>query len=200
MITVGILAIGYIIISALAVFNVEPETFPTFFDAIYWSTVSLTTVGYGDIYTVSVVGRLITMISSVLGVAIVALPAGIITAGYMKALEAESSNEKCNTVTVVIDRPMGTRHPKFDTVYPVNYGYIEGLMGGDGEWQDAYVLGVDKPVKTFTGKLIAVIHRSDDNEDKYVVAPQDSDFSDEEIIRQTHFMEKHFKSSIKRKW
>ena len=81
------LAVGYVLIAALVIFNVEPETFNTFFDAVYWATVSLTTVGYGDIYPVSVMGRIITMISSVFGIAIVALPAGIITAGYMKKLE-----------------------------------------------------------------------------------------------------------------
>lgn len=94
LITVCILAIGYILISALVVFNVEPETFHTFFDAVYWATVSLTTVGYGDIYTVSVIGRVITMISSILGVAIVALPAGIITAGYMKEIEHNDEENK----------------------------------------------------------------------------------------------------------
>ena len=83
------LAIGYIIISALIIFNVEPDSFDTFFDAIYWATVSLTTVGYGDIYPVSVLGRIITMLSSVLGIAIVALPAGIITAGYMNEIQKE---------------------------------------------------------------------------------------------------------------
>ena len=80
--------------SALIIFNVEPETFKTFFDAVYWATVSLTTVGYGDIYTVSVAGRVITMISAVLGIAIVALPAGIITAGYMQELEDEEEKGK----------------------------------------------------------------------------------------------------------
>ena len=85
--TVCALAIGYILVSALIIFNVEPETFNNFFDAVYWATVSLTTVGYGDIYTVSVAGRVITMIPAVLGIAIVALPAGIITAGYMQELE-----------------------------------------------------------------------------------------------------------------
>lgn len=80
------LAVGYILISALIVFNVEPETFPTFFDAIYWATVSLTTVGYGDIYAVSVAGKIITMVSALFGIAIVALPAGIVTAGYMDEL------------------------------------------------------------------------------------------------------------------
>ena len=95
LVTVCMLAIGYIFISALVVFNVEPETFERFFDAVYWATISLTTVGYGDIYTVSTVGKVVTMISSVLGIAIVALPAGIITAGYMNEIEErEESNRK----------------------------------------------------------------------------------------------------------
>ena len=80
------LAVGYILVSALVVFNVEANSFDTFFDAVYWATVSLTTVGYGDIYPVTTAGRIITMISSMFGIAIVALPAGIITAGYMEAL------------------------------------------------------------------------------------------------------------------
>ncbi len=83
------LAVVYVLIAALVVFNVEPETFTTFFDAIYWATVSLTTVGYGDIYPVSAAGRIVTMISSVMGIAIVALPASIITAGYMEELDEE---------------------------------------------------------------------------------------------------------------
>lgn len=80
------LAVGYILISALIVLSVEPETFPTFFDAVYWATVSLTTVGYGDIYPVSMAGKIITMCSTLFGIAIVALPAGIVTAGYMDEL------------------------------------------------------------------------------------------------------------------
>ena len=84
---VGLLALGYIFISALIIFNVEASTFPNFFDALYWATISLTTVGYGDIYAVSTTGKIITMISSFLGIAIVALPAGIITAGYMKEIK-----------------------------------------------------------------------------------------------------------------
>ena len=83
------LAIGYILISALIIFNVEGDSFSSFFDAVYWATVSLTTVGYGDIYPVTTAGRIITMVSSVFGIAIVALPAGIITAGYMDALNEE---------------------------------------------------------------------------------------------------------------
>lgn len=86
LLAVCILAGGYILVSALVVFNVEPDSFSSFFDAIYWATVSLTTVGYGDIYPVSTLGRIITMISSIFGIAIVALPAGIITAGYMSEI------------------------------------------------------------------------------------------------------------------
>ena len=87
------LAIGYILVSALVIFNVEGDSFKTFFDAIYWATVSLTTVGYGDIYPVTTTGRIITMISSMFGIAIVALPAGIITAEYMEALNEERAGK-----------------------------------------------------------------------------------------------------------
>ena len=79
-------------ISALIVFNIEPDTFSTFFDALYWATVSLTTVGYGDIYAVSYAGKIITMLSALMGIAIVALPAGIITAGYMDELNRKGEN------------------------------------------------------------------------------------------------------------
>ena len=88
------LALGYILVSALIVISIEPETFPTFFDAVYWATVSLTTVGYGDIYAHSVAGRAITMFSSVFGVAIVALPAGILAAGYMDELNGSKGNKE----------------------------------------------------------------------------------------------------------
>lgn len=87
---VCILALSYICISALIIFNVEPATFDNFFDAVYWATVSLTTVGYGDIYPVSTAGRVITMISSLFGIAVIALPAGIITAGYMEKLKEKT--------------------------------------------------------------------------------------------------------------
>ena len=84
---VGSLAVGYIVISAIIVFNVEPESYNTFFDAIYWATVSLTTVGYGDIYPVSMAGRIVAMLSSFFGIAIVALPAGIVTAEYINSIK-----------------------------------------------------------------------------------------------------------------
>jgi len=83
------IAAGYVFLSALVVFNVEPGTFENFFEALYWATVSLTTVGYGDIYPVTTAGRAVTMLSSLVGVAIVALPSGIITAGYMDIVKRE---------------------------------------------------------------------------------------------------------------
>ena len=93
LIAVGVLAIGYIVVSALVIFNVEPDSFDNFFEAVYWATVSLTTVGYGDIYPVSTLGRVITMVSSIFGIAVVALPAGIITAGYMSELKKQKDDD-----------------------------------------------------------------------------------------------------------
>lgn len=80
------LAVAYTLICALVIFNVEPDTFDNFFEAVYWATVSLTTMGYGDIYPVTNIGRAVTMLSSIVGIAIIALPSGIITAGYMDEL------------------------------------------------------------------------------------------------------------------
>ena len=89
LIAVGLLAFSYILILALVIFNVEPDTFDNFYEAIYWATVSLTTMGYGDIYPISNIGRLTTMLSALVGIAIVALPAGIITAGYMDEISSK---------------------------------------------------------------------------------------------------------------
>lgn len=91
LITVAALAAAYILISALVIFNVEPESFGSFFDAIYWATVSLTTVGYGDIYPVTTIGRIVTMLSSIFGIAVIALPSGVITAGYLSEIEKNES-------------------------------------------------------------------------------------------------------------
>ena len=87
---VATMAVAYVLISALVIYNVEPESFDTFFDAIYWATISLTTVGYGDIYPVTTIGRIVTMISSVFGIAIIALPSGVITAGYLEEVNKEN--------------------------------------------------------------------------------------------------------------
>ncbi len=101
------------------------------------------------------------------------------------------------TVTVTVDRPLGSYHPEHkDLYYPVNYGYIEGVIAPDGEEQDAYILGVDRPVQEFTGRVIAVVHRRDDAEDKWVVCPEDLSFSKEEIAEQIAFQEQYFQSEI----
>ncbi len=89
LLTVCTLAVGYVLIAALVIFNVEPDTFNTFFDAIYWATVSLTTVGYGDIYPITRAGQIVAMLSSFVGIAIIALPSGIITAGYMEEINKD---------------------------------------------------------------------------------------------------------------
>lgn len=88
------MAVGYVLLCALVIFNVEPDTFDSFFEAVYWATVSLTTMGYGDIYPVTAVGRIVTMVSSFIGIAIVALPSGIITAGYMAELGVDAFTRK----------------------------------------------------------------------------------------------------------
>ena len=100
-------------------------------------------------------------------------------------------------ITVTVDRPMGSVHPKHrDIFYPINYGYVKGVKVPDGECQDAYILGVDEPVKSFTGTVIAVIHRLDDVEDKWVVCPENMSFSKKEIAEKTDFQERFFKMEI----
>ncbi|MCQ2531645.1 MAG: ion transporter [Saccharofermentans sp.] len=89
LLVVFMLAVGYVFVSALVIFNVEPDSFTSFFDAVYWATVSLTTMGYGDIYPVTMAGRMVTMASSFMGIAVIALPAGIITSGFMDELHSK---------------------------------------------------------------------------------------------------------------
>lgn len=98
------------------------------------------------------------------------------------------------SVTVTVDRPIGYRHG--DTVYPINYGYLPGIIAGDGEEQDAYILGVDEPTETFTGTVVAVIRRHNDCEDKLVVAPEGKLFHQGEIAEATYFIEQYFISTI----
>jgi voltage-gated potassium channel len=97
LLSVGALALGYILLCALVIFNVEPESFENFFDAIYWACVSLTTVGYGDLYPVSVAGRFVTMLSSLVGVALIALPAGIITGGYIEEMRRDIKSQSLSS-------------------------------------------------------------------------------------------------------
>ena len=96
-------------------------------------------------------------------------------------------------VSGIIDRPMGSRHPRHpDMIYPVNYGYVEGVMAGDGEEQDVYVLGTKEPLERFEGVVIGVYHRYNDNEDKWIVAPEGTDISEDEILGEISFQEQYF--------
>ena len=101
------------------------------------------------------------------------------------------------TVTVKIDRPMGSVHPKHpELIYPINYGYIPGVIGGDGEELDVYVLGIDKPLDEFTGKIIGIVHRENDVEDKLVAAPDGIKLNQSEIAEAVHFQEKYYETTI----
>src|SRR5699024_1499529 len=99
-------------------------------------------------------------------------------------------------VTVKVDRPMGSRHPRHGFIYPVNYGYIPETISGDGEELDAYILGIYEPLETFTGKCIAIIHRTNDNDDKLIVVPENLTFTNNEIRVLTDFQERFFDSEI----
>ena len=102
-----------------------------------------------------------------------------------------------NIVKVIVDRPLGTYHPKHKNIfYSVNYGYVPGVIAPDGEEQDAYILGVTEAVSEFEGKVIAMIHRLDDVEEKWVVAPAGCSFTKEEIMEQVAFQEQYFRTEI----
>ena len=101
-------------------------------------------------------------------------------------------------VKVIDDRPLGTFHPKHkDIYYSVNYGYIPGVIAPDGDEQDAYILGVNQPVKEFIGKVIAIIHRFDDVEEKWVVVPENISFTKDEIMQSVAFQEQYFRTEIR---
>ena len=102
------------------------------------------------------------------------------------------------TVRIEIDRPIGYVHNKenYSLTYPINYGYIPGVLGGDGEELDVYLLGVDKPVEEYTGKSIGIVHRENDVEDKLVMAPESVIFTQNEIAEQVHFQEQYYKTEI----
>ena len=108
----------------------------------------------------------------------------------------KASNFIGQTVEVEMDRPLGTRHPKHNFMYSVNYGYVPGTVSGDGEELDAYVLGVFEPLNSYIGKCIAVIHRTNDDDDKLVVVPEGKNYTDEEIRALTEFQERFFESEI----
>ena len=102
------------------------------------------------------------------------------------------------TVTVTIDRPIGFHHVTkgIHLDYTINYGFLPGVIGGDGEEQDVYVLGVSDPLEAFTGIVIGAVRRKDDNEDKLVAAPEGVLFNSEQIRKEIHFVEKYFDSLI----
>ena len=99
-------------------------------------------------------------------------------------------------VEVKMDRPLGSRHPKHGFMYMLNYGFIPNTISGDDEELDAYIVGVHEPVESFSGKVIAVIHRTNDDDDKLIVAPEGVNYSDDAIKALTEFQEKYFKSII----
>ena len=102
-------------------------------------------------------------------------------------------------VKVEVDRPMGSRHPTHhDIFYPVNYGFVPDTTAPDGNEIDAYILGVFEPLKEFVGRCVAIIHRTDDEDDKLVIAPEGQGFSDEQIRALTEFQERFFQSEIRR--
>lgn len=97
---------------------------------------------------------------------------------------------------VKIDRPIGTKYKNYETIYPINYGYVPNTISGDGEELDCYVLGVNEPLESFEGECIAVIHRTNDDDDKLIIVPIGRSFSNEEIRKLTYFQEQFFESEI----
>ena len=99
-------------------------------------------------------------------------------------------------VTVTIDRPLGSAHPRHGYTYPINYGFVPGTISGDGKEVDAYVLGVSEPLTTFTGTCIAIIHRTNDDDDKLILVPEQATIDEQAIRQQTYFQEQFFSSEI----
>jgi inorganic pyrophosphatase len=101
-------------------------------------------------------------------------------------------------LTVTIDRPLGSAHPQYGFEYPVNYGYVLGVLAPDGDELDVYVLGVDEPLTEFTGRCIAIVHRQDDDDDKLVLVPDGIDLSEAQILSQIHFQEQYYDTRLLR--
>ena len=98
-------------------------------------------------------------------------------------------------LNVKIDRPFGSKHPKHGFIYPVNYGYLPNTVSGDNEEIDCYVLGVFEPINEFYGKCIAVIHRTNDDDDKLIIT-DGKNYSDDAINALVEFQERYFESII----
>ena len=101
-------------------------------------------------------------------------------------------------VAIEIDRPIGYVHHKKDysLTYPINYGYIPGVLGGDGEELDVYLLGVDRPLERYEGRIIGIVYRENDVEDKLIMAPTECEYTAEEIARAIHFQEQYYRTSV----
>ena len=97
---------------------------------------------------------------------------------------------------VKIDRPIGTKYKNYETIYPINYGYVPNTISGDGEELDCYILGIYEPLETFKGKCIAIIHRTNDDDDKLVLAPENKTYTNTEIKALTDFQERYFESEL----
>lgn len=104
------------------------------------------------------------------------------------------------TLEIEIDREFGSKHPKHGFIYPVNYGFVPNTISGDGEELDCYLLGVFEPVKKYTGKCIAIIHRTNDDDDKLVVVPDGKEYSDDAINALVEFQEQYFEHVIIRSY
>ena len=104
-----------------------------------------------------------------------------------------------STVTIGIDRPIGYEHHKGKKtlIYPINYGYIPGVLGGDGEELDVFLVGVDEPVSTYTGRIVGIVYRADDVEDKLIMAPEGESFTADQMARAVYFQEKYYQSTIR---
>ena len=102
-------------------------------------------------------------------------------------------------ITIEIDRPIGYVHHKGEKtlIYPINYGYIPGVLGGDDEELDVFLVGVDEPVSSYAGRIIGIVYRADDVEDKLVMAPHGKIFTAEEIAREVYFQEKYYQTTIR---
>jgi inorganic pyrophosphatase len=126
------------------------------------------------------------------------LPPQQMEPGHVRRGSVNATDYLGQRISVRMDRPLGSKHPEWDFDYPVNYGYVPGILAPDGEELDAYLLGVNEPMTDFEGTCIAVIHRLDDDDDKLVVVPEGMRLSDKEILSLTHFQEQWFTSVILR--
>ncbi|HIG96502.1 TPA: inorganic pyrophosphatase [Candidatus Woesearchaeota archaeon] len=116
-----------------------------------------------------------------------------------KTEKVKSTSFLGKIIAITIDRPLHSKHPKYDWLYELNYGFVQNTIADDGEELDAYIIGIDKPLEEFIGKCIAIIHRTNDNDDKLVIVPNGMNLTDEEIKSATLFQEQFFKSEIIRK-